>query len=183
MANVDRPNGFRFAKTLTGSPVAGMIRQYNVDASNAAAIGIGSVVKLDADGNASICATNEVPVGVVVGTGEDNIDHGETGYFKADSLEQRHLPATTAGVIGVIPAEGNLFEVQSDSDLDLAQGDTADFTAESVNTTTGNSTMEITTSSNADVRVIEMVKTPDNDTTLANARYIVQLIGTENPIS
>lgn len=173
MANVDRPNGFRFVKTLTGTPVSAMIRQYNVDSSNASAIFIGDAVTLDADGNVSKSATNASFLGVVVGVGVDNITHGPTGYYNAANLNQRYIPASTAGVVAVIPVEGNLFEIQSASDLDLAIGAPADIVPGTGNTTTGLSTTELTTSTNADVIVVEYNTSPDNDTTLANARYIV----------
>ena len=75
-----------------------------------------------------------------------------------------------------------MFEVQTDSDLDLNQGDLADFTGTTVNTTTGRSTKEITTASNNDVRVVEQVRAPNNELDMANARHLVKFETTENTI-
>ena len=182
MANKDRPNGFRFAKSLTGAPVSAMIRLYNVDSSNSTAVFLGDAVTLEADGNVAPAASGNTILGVVVGVGVDNVDHGETGYYNPANLEQRHLPGSTAGIVGVIPAEGNLFEVQTATALDLAQGDPADLSAGAGSTTTGVSAHEITTASNNDVKVVEQVTTPDNDTSLVNARYIVMFPSVEHAI-
>ena len=183
MANVDRPNGFRPAKSLLDSGWVGLVRQYNTDAAKAAGIGIGDAVILAADGNVEIAATNGTILGVAVGFGiSSSQSFGETPYFDPDNLGKQHINAAEAGVVAVVPAEGVLFEVQSASDLDLAQGDAADILATAFDTTTGRSAQEITTSVNADVTVVEFVKSPDNDLTLANARYLVKFNDTENSI-
>lgn len=183
MANVDRPNGFRPAKSLVGAAWNALVREYDADAAKASAIGIGDPVTLAADGNVELAATGNTILGVAVGFGINSSQvHGEVGYFDPDNLGKQYMTAGEAGKVAVVPAEAVLFEVQSDSDLDLARGDTADFTAATVNTTTGRSAKEITTATNNDVKVVEFVTTPDNDLTLANARYLVKFETTENTL-
>ena len=182
MANVDRPNGFRPAKSLLDSGWVGLVRQYDTDAAKAAGIGIGDAVILAADGNVEIAATNGTILGVAVGFGVTGTTFGATGYFDPDNLGKQHINAAEAGVVAVVPAEGVLFEVQTAVDLDLNVGDPADILATAFNTTTGRSAQEITTSTNADVKVVEHVTTPDNDLTLVNARHLVKFNDTENTI-
>lgn len=182
MANVDRPAGFRPAKNMLGSSWNAIVREYNADAAKASAIGIGDPVTLAADGNVELAASGDTVLGVAVGFGVGTTNHGRVGYYDADNLGKQFMTATEAGVVAVVPAEGVLFEIQTDSDLDLVQGDLADFTATTVNTLTGQSTKEITTAANNDVRVVEQVIADDNDLTLANARHLVKFETTENSI-
>lgn len=136
-----------------------------------------------ADGNVELGATNGSFLGVAVGFGAGTAQtHGGRGYFNPDNLGKQYIAAAEAGIVAVVPVEGVLFEVQSASDLDLNVGDAADIAGSTCNTTTGRSVMEITTSVNADVKVVELVSTPNNDLTLANARYLVKFNDTENSI-
>jgi hypothetical protein len=185
MANVDRPNGFKFAKSLSGQAPNAMIRFYETDAAKSNAIFIGDAVTLAADGKVEQAATNDVMLGVCVATGFDAIEHGDTGYFNADNLGKRHLNAADAGVVAVMPAEGNLFEAQTQTgSAAVKQGDDLDIVATAGSTTTGVSAMELnTTSTNADCRVVEVNKAPDNDIALANARVLVQFRAVEHGTS
>ena len=73
MANVSRINGFRPVKHLNGSPYNGQVTMYSIDATDATAIGIGDMVKLDGSASAEgirqvTRATVSAPViGAVVG--------------------------------------------------------------------------------------------------------------------
>ena len=184
MANTDRPNGFKASKTLNGSPVSAMLRKLTVAAradatGNHGDIYIGDPVKMSVAGVVTVANSGDIIYGVCAGVGIDNIEHGDTGMFKADDLETRYLPDTTAGFVWVYPKENVLFEIQSASDLDLTVGATADtnVAAATAHGTqgTGVSSCELTTSANADVTVVELQTAPDNDTTLANARYLVSI--------
>ena len=184
MANTDRPNGLKASKTINGSPVAQMLRKLTVAAradatGNHGDIYIGDPVKVSIAGVVTVADSGDVIYGVCAGVGIDNVDHGETGMFKADDLETRYLPNTTAGFIWVYPKENMLFEVQSASDLDLTINAEADITNTAATAhgsqTTGVSSCELTTLANADVTVVELQTAPDNDTTLANARYLVSI--------
>ena len=107
--------------------------------------------------------------------------------FKPNALEERYLAADEDGYVWVIPARDSLFEIQSASDLDLVVGAAADHnvTAATAHGTrvTGISNAELVTSVNADVTVVEIKESPDNDPTLANARYFVKFNTIANPYS
>ena len=85
-----------------------------------------------------------------------------------------------------MPAEGNIFEIQTAADLDLVAGSAADINLVA-NTahgsrTSGNSTTELVADSNHDITVIEDVTTPGMDTTLVNARHLVKFTDTVNTL-
>jgi len=190
MANPDRPQGFKPSKTLSGAPVTGLIRKIAVAARTEGDthgdIYIGQPISVSNTGvvTGALSAGLDA-IGVVVGVGVDNIEHGETGMWKADDLEARYLPDATAGYVWYVPINDVLFEIQTGADLDLSPGmgcdyglTTTDFVATNENhgnTTTGHSIMEIS-SANAtggSLRVVEDVTSPDNDTSLTNARHLV----------
>ncbi len=191
MANTDRPVGFRFAKSISGTPVSAMIRKYQAadrssdTTNNHGDIYVGDPVKL-VSGKVLAANSGDTILGVAVAVGATgDTTFGDEGYFNATSLETRYLPhASTTGIVAVIPAEGNLFEVQTASDLDLVVGSAADISTDATEAhgsrSTGISSCELVTSSNADVLVVEDVTSPDNDTTLANAKHLVMFATTTN---
>lgn len=195
MANVDRPNGFRVAKSLIGAPWTSLIRFYEAadrsadSTNNHGDIYIGDPVALSS-GKVVVADSGDTILGVAVAVGKDGsfVTDSPTGYYNPDDLTQQYasLADTTGVVVGVIPAEAAIFEVQSASDLDLALGDQADITNTAATAhgsrTTSRSSCELTTATNNDVRVVEFVTTPDNDTTLANARYLVKFNTTTNTL-
>lgn len=190
MANVDRPVGFRFAKSLSGTPVSAMIRKYTAGdrssdtTNNHGDIYIGDPVKLSS-GLVLPANSGDTILGVAVAVGADaDTTFGEEGYFNASNLETRHLAYDADGIVAVIPAEGNLFEVQTASDLDLVAGSAADISTDANEAhgsrSTGKSSAELVTSVNSDVTVVEDVTSPDNDTSLANAKHLVMFNTTAN---
>ena len=190
MANVDRPVGFRFAKSLSGTPVAAMIRKYTAadrsadTTNNHGDIYVGDPVALSS-GAVVPANSGDTILGVAVAVGKDgDTTFGDEGYFNASSLETRHLAYDEDGIVAVIPAEGNLFEVQTASDLDLAIGAAADISTDAAEAhgsrSTGKSSCELVASTNADVKVVENVTSPDNDVTLANAKHLVMFSTTTN---
>lgn len=194
MANVDRPNGFKFAKSLSGQAPNAMIRKYTAGdrsadtTNNHGDIHIGDPVKL-VSGLVLPANSGDTILGICVGVGKNSaIEHGDSGYFNADDLSERFadLATATGVIIAVMPAEGNIFEIQTATDLDLLQGSVADIsvdaTEEHGDRVTGNSEVELVTSVNADCKVVENVTTPDNDITLVNARHLVKFQTTENTL-
>lgn len=194
MANVDRPNGFRFAKSLTGQAPNAMIRYYTAGdrsadtTNNHGDIYLGDPVKL-VSGLVLPANSGDTILGICVGVGKAGaIEHGESGYFNADDLSQNYasLADATGVIVAVMPAEGNLFEVQTAADLDLVQGSLADISTDATEAhgsrTTSRSSCELVTASNNDVKVVENVTTPDNDITLVNARHLVKFQTTENAL-
>ena len=149
---------------------------------------MGDPVKLSS-GKVLPANSGDTILGVAVAVGKPGaIEHGEDVYFNADDLSQRYAPLTdaTGWIVGVIPAEACLFEVQTSADLDLVPGSLADTNVAAATAhgdqTTGISTAELAAASNNDVKVVEDVRTPDNDTTLTNARHLVKFQTTENTL-
>ncbi len=56
MANVDRPNGFKIVKTLSGAPISSMIRSVGV--TDGTDIFVGDLISLTS-GLAAVAATND----------------------------------------------------------------------------------------------------------------------------
>tara|TARA_R110000772_G_scaffold268703_1_gene397733 strand:- start:3990 stop:4547 length:558 start_codon:yes stop_codon:yes gene_type:complete len=184
MANESRISGFKPVKSLAGGDWTALIRKYNKDAA-ASALYIGDVVSLDVDGNVTAAVSGGVVLGVVVALGADSgTTFGETGYFNPNDLGKRFLAATDTGVVGVVPASLSLFEAYSELGqvLSLIQGAPLDFLPAAGSTVTGNSAFSLDVPVNADCRVVEVVTSPDNDPTLANARSIIQFVSTANPL-
>ena len=187
MANVSRIKGFRPAKSLVGGAWTSLVRQYPADAAKSLSIFIGDVVTLAADGQVEAAATGDVVLGVAVAAGTNSgTTFGETGYFNPNDLGKRFLAAADDGVIGVVPAEMCLFQafVTAGLDADLALGDSVDFVAGAGSAITGNSAHTIgSTTVNSDVKVVEFMTAPDNDSAEADAQYIVKFNLTENAIN
>ena len=184
MANTSRIRGFVPAKSLIGAPWQSLVRQYNADAGRAQAIFVGDAVTLDADGNISQAATGDTILGVAIATGlETTTFDTASGYFNPDNLGKRHLAATEVGIVGVVPAEGVLFNVYDNGTaLSLEVGETADLIPGTGDVVTGNSAMALVTNSNADVKVVEHNTQPNNDRTALSAQYMVKFVTTENSL-
>lgn len=182
MANVDRPNGFRPAKTLLGGSWSPLVRKYEAadrsadTTNNHGDIGVGDPVKFSS-GKLVPANSNDSVVGVVVGVGAAPM-FGDAGMFDPTNLMKQHLTHAESGFVWICPAEGVIFEIQSATDLDLVPGSPADFSTDAaeahVDRTTSISTCELVTNVNSDVTVVEVLSTPDNDSTLANTRYLVK---------
>lgn len=187
MANTNRPNGFRPVMGQFGN-FHGLIRKYEAGdrstdtTNNHGDIYVGDVVKLTS-GKALPANSNDTVLGVVVGVGTAGT-HGDAGMFKPASLDEKHLAYNESGYVWVVPAEGNLFEVQSGSDLDLLAGSQADISVDAGEAhgsrTTGQSNAVLVADTNHDVEVIEVVSSEDNDSTLAYTRYVVQFTKTQH---
>lgn len=198
MANVNRPWGFRPVKSLIGAPWTAMVREYQATSlgrpnENVGNLYIGQPVRMQSDGGVGPVTNNgQNVVGVIVGIGKDTTSFGETGYFDSDNLSKRYLAGggtPEVGPVGVVPAEGLLFEAQSVDATTFVVGDKADISVNPVepqgNKATGNYILGIKalgSGSDGSVKVVEVVRSPDNDTSSNYARYIVQFINTANSI-
>lgn len=137
MANPDKPFGFKLVTSKGGNTA---LQKYSVDASNAAIIGLGDPISIEADGGVARSAADDgvIVVGVVARI-EDS-----------DGKAIKRLAASTAGTVYVIPAEGNVFEVQADSGTTLtaaAINATANFVVTGdADSTTGISQVELDSS-------------------------------------
>jgi hypothetical protein len=179
MANKDAPNGAHPVDNL-GGPITHKARLYDVDASNGTAIFPGDFVKLEADGNVAPAAATDELLGVCIGVqvtspGED--------FLSNDNLSTTEHPgflaASTAGKVLVVDDPNVLFEIQTAGTITADdRGQNADIVAGAGSTTTGRSAHEVsatTGTGTAQLRLIDYKRSPDNDVTLANSRWIVKI--------
>lgn len=182
MANVDRPNGFKAVKTLSGAPVSSVIRSIGV--GDGEDMFIGDAINL-ASGLGAVGDTNDAAfLGVAVGFGKANDMTGEVGgMFNADSPGTFYYDdsanTNTDWVVFYVPVGDVVFEAQTATALNLAVGATCDLLGTSGDILSGQSRQEITTSSNADFTVVEIPKYVDNDNTAVWGRYWVVVTNAE----
>jgi len=202
MANVDRPRGFTPIGTLSGSPWQDSVQLFYLDGTvNTTTIAVGDIVAMAAGGYlAKIAAAGASPdvVGVVVGVppappafstttgtfGDNHLSNTEPTLAGAGS---RHVAASTAGYVYVTTAPDLLMIGQEDgaaTPLVLADvGAVVDIVDAGITASTGNSGMEIDSSSkgntsNDPLRIVALANTPGNelasvDTTKPWADWVV----------
>lgn len=184
MANVDRPNGFTPIGTLSGSPWSASVEMFQLDATHAAVIGVGDLVMHTADGYLDRYAAGSTQViGVVVGISPAGEGwNATTGKFGDNSLSateptltgvsSRSVPINTAGTVMVCTAPDLIMIAQEDGDttpLTLADiGLNVEVLATACSTTTGNSQMEIDSTSKAatntlPLRLMRVHPHPENE--------------------
>lgn len=175
MANVNRANGARPVKHISGSPYNGQCNKYYVPSTDGTAIFVGDFVKsggtTDADGvpTAAVAAAGNTLRGVCVGVIPDT----------ADSLIYR--AASTARYILVCDDPDIVFEIQADNGgavLALADvGENADILVTGGSTTTGTSATELDSSTHvtttAQLRILGFVQRPDNAPAADYAKVLV----------
>jgi hypothetical protein len=184
MANVDRPNGFKPVKTVSGAPIVNLIRHVGV--ADGADVFVGDALQLSS-GLAQRLAVEGVCLGVAVGFGKkDSMSQEVSGGFNPDNLTKRYYDDSesthTDWVVFYVPSEDVIFEAQTDGTTELVVGEAQDITVGSGNTTTGLSDMEINDdalNNDGDVVVVEKPAYPDNDFSSANARYWVKFVNTQ----
>lgn len=181
MANIDNPNGFKIMGTLSGSPWQGAVRQYTLDATHAA-LGVGDLVQMTADGYPDILAAGETQMlGVVVAcyphvatevNGKKGDSFLSTGSLSLDIPAKNQIALNTAGVIAVCVAPDIILVAQEDADttpLTLADiGLNVEIIGGGPNAATGLSDMEIDSSSAATtntlpLRLLGLEQTPGNE--------------------
>lgn len=177
MANVDRPNGFRPVKTLSGSPVSGLIRSMPVGAQD---IFVGDALQVSSGTAIPVTADGQTILGVAVGFGKKSDMEQLAGQaYHPSNLEQRWYDASAETeadwVVFYVPAEGVLFEAQFDSapaTLVVGQSHGLIYTTGDTSVPGGISRQEIdgadTTSS--DFEIVEIPTIVDNDATAAFGR-------------
>jgi hypothetical protein len=173
MANVDNPFGLKPLRYLNGTPWNGQVRIYYKDATLAEAMFIGSPVKLAGSADAlgkypSIALADAgVPIlGAIVG-------FGDTPNIIGDMTTPSRLysPSETEAYVAVADDPSIIFECQEDSTTAFTVDDVglnASLTAESGNTTTGKSTVEIDCSTEdatatLGVKILRLVDRVDNE--------------------
>jgi len=158
MANLDRPNGFRPVKTLSGAPVASLIRYVKPGTNDD--LFIGDAITITGDGAQKFDTGAANCAGVIVGIGKNDTEGHKFPYSKED-LELKFFDVSvyddTEYSIAYVPADDCLFEVQFDGTSDPVVGNDYDINATAGDTTTGRAQTEITsTSTNDDVTVVEI---------------------------
>ena len=185
MANVDRPNGFRPVKTLSGRPVNSIIRTVGV--ADAADIFIHDAISLSS-GLAGRMAVEGAALGVAVGFGKKNsMENRVPGPFNADNLMTRYYDDSasthTDWVVYYIPAEDCIFEAQIDDTAETGVvGEGYDIIVGSGTVATGLSDMEVNgnaKTNDGDVVIVEIPEIAENDPTAAFGRYWFKFVNTE----
>ena len=176
MANVSRVVGARPLGTVGSGHFNGRVNLYAIPAADGTATFVGDVVKLggtaDADGVATVAqaAAGNTPVGVIVGFIPDY-----------SNLALQHRLASTLRYCWVADDPDLVFEMQEDAvggALALASvGLNADIIVGAGSTTTGQSGMQLDTSTAAVtatlvVQIIGFVQRPDNEVATANAKVL-----------
>lgn len=168
VGNVDAPCGFIPLRMLDGSPYNGATIRCSIATAYNTALGVGTPVKIagsaDSDGVATIqlAAAGDAVFGVI------------TGFepWPAD-LSLNYHPASTGypQYAYVCPVHNVVFQCQENSSAaTLAATDTMlniDYTAESVNTTNGRSSIELdcdteNTTNTLSLQLLGLVQRPDN---------------------
>lgn len=182
MANVDRPNGFKVVKTLSGAPISSMMRSIGV--TDGADMFVGDIINL-ASGLAAVGASDDAALmGVAMGFGKKaGMSNVVSGPFNADNLMTRYYDDSasthTDWVVYYVPIMDVVLEAQTATALTKAVGETVDLLATAGDATSGQSRQEITTSTNADFTVVEVPSYPDNDPTLVWGKYWVMVTRAE----
>lgn len=179
MANVDAPRGFTPVKMLDGGPWTAQVR--TIGPADGADIFIGDLINLES-GLADPAVTTDVDIlGVCVGAGKKVDATADAGAFNPDNLITGSYYDDSAGahtdyVVYYVPVKNLIMSVQTAVDLSASVvGDTLDIAGVNGNTTTGRSIMEVTTSSNTDVTIVELPNLVGNDLSLINATIYVMV--------
>lgn len=157
MANQDSPTGFRALRTLGGGELA--TNPYEVDSSNAVAIGRQDLVSGEADGNVTRSSADDgnIVIGAVSSIKDEN---GKPIDF---------LPANTAAFLQVYDNPNTVYAVQSDSGTVVNSSDifaTANHVDTAPNADTGLSTQELDSSdigTGLQLRILGRYRTEDNN--------------------
>lgn len=198
MANSNRPNGFTPVGTISGSPWQASLRWYDLDATHAA-VAVGDLVQMTADGYMDILAAGETQMmGVIVGV----INHGSTtvlgkqgDHFLSTTsptlsgVNSKSVPLNTAGSILVCTAPDVILEAQEDGDtdpLELADvGQNVEIIGGGPDATTGVSDMMIDSSSHnttntLPLRLLGLAQRPDNEYVSGGQAYTRWLVTPAN---
>ena len=182
MANADAAFGLRPVGNLDGSPYNGGTVRCAILAADSTATFIGDPVKLSGTGYTD--ANGTVP-SVAQATADATI-FGVVTSFEAGptDLETQYRKASTLRFCNVVPALDNLFAIQADEDVVIADmGQTADLVntlnvIPAGSTVTGLSGAELDSSdigTGANLHILGVLNAPDNDLSTNNPVVIVRI--------
>jgi hypothetical protein len=186
MTNTSAAAGFQVVGQQGVGAYTGAMKKVAFASGDATAAFLGSMVKYT---GASVTVNGEVIPVVTLASPADTKLAGAIQYFdpqRSGSWTTFNRTASTQ-VIGYIPADPYAYyQVQEDSvggniSLSTNIGNNCDFTAESGSTVTGYSTMQLDSSTAANtntlpLRLVAPAPRADNDSTSANATWIVTII-------
>lgn len=187
MANVNRVNGFRPTAYLNGSPWNGQVTTYFHPSSDATAVFIGDLVKLDATGDTTAAGGQNLGIRSVIQAAASNAVVGAVVGVAIDPTNlntPQYVAASTGRYVFVADDPNLLFETQEDAvggALAVADvGLNADFVVGSGSTTTGQSGMQLDTSTKATtatlpLKIMGFSRKVDNEVATANAKVIVKI--------
>lgn len=164
--------GLRPVKHLSGAPYNGAFKEYVHLASDGAAIFVGSPVKFTGTSAATGAESEfkELPV-VAVGTAGAALCGVCVGVKPVTQESTRHVAASTLRTVYVADDPKLIFVVQEDAVggavAAASVGLNADHTAESGNTTTGQSTVEldssdVATDTTGQLKIMRLAEYPNN---------------------
>lgn len=181
MANSDKPSGLVPVGTIGSHSYNGQVKRMYIQAGYGTALFIGDPVipggSSDSAGVPDIQAAGAsgIPIGVITGFEATKSD-----------LTVMHSPASTEGYALVDVDPNTLYEIQDDGNTAMAVtsvGLNADFIAGAGDATSGRSGYELdsggtttpATTATLALRIEGASQKPDNDLTLANAKWIVRI--------
>lgn len=198
MANTDRPNGALVVGTLSGSPWQASVQAFTLDGSHSA-IAVGDLVQMTSDGYLDVYAAGETGfIGVCVGVIPANATtvNGKLGdHYLSTTMPTltgagvRNSAANATDTILVCTAPDILIEMQEDGDTDPLElvdvGSNVEIVNGGVDSTTGNSTMEIDSDSHATtntlpLRLLGLVQRVDNEYVSGGQAYTRWLLTPAN---
>lgn len=187
MPNKDVVNGFKPVQHLDGSPFNGKVNMYLLPSTNGTATFIGDAVKSGGTaGAAGVTVYGQDVEGmptIAQAAATDTLRGVVVGFLpNQTNLEQRHRVSSQNRIALVVDSPNVIFEIQEDSVggalAATAVGANVDVVVAAGNTTTGLSGMEIdssgveTSTTSAQLRILGMVKKPDNALG-TNAKWLV----------
>lgn len=198
MANTDRPNGALVVGTLSGSPWQASVQAFTLDGSHSA-IAVGDLVQMTSDGYLDVYAAGETGfIGICVGVIPANATtvNGKLGdHYLSSTVPTlvgagvRNSAANATDTILVCTAPDILIEMQEDGEtdpLELADvGSNVEIVNGGVDSTTGNSTMEIdsdshNTTNTLPLRLLGLVQRVDNEYVSGGQAYTRWLLTPAN---
>lgn len=186
MANVNAPSGLKPVRYLNGAAYDGKHNLYLVPASDGTALFVGDPVIALATGGPAGTRVNGLdvegwPTVKQAVAGDVDIIGVVVGFLPdPTNLSLRHRVASTNRIALVADAPDLIFEVQEDGTMGVdAAGANADIVVAAGSTVTGNSAVQLASSTvgatDGNLRILRPVGRPDNEPASANAKWEVTI--------
>lgn len=177
MANKDAPSGLRPVRFLSGAPWNGQTNMYLIASGDGTATFVGDVVKLAGSAGGAGTVVNGIdvegmPTVVQAVAGDTLLLGAVVGFLPLQTnLQTLHRAASTARIALVVDDPWVIYEVQEDgvtnTVVDVDIGLNADLIVAAGSTTTGQSAMELdsstVTAGTANLRILRLVPRGENN--------------------